>query len=83
MITLNRLEEAHELKDYEEEQNKNNFLNKQIIEQIQQENFDNSVFVRYLAGTTGGSKRLKMIWKPSKLTITKKGPRIEFDHAQV
>jgi len=42
-----------------------------------EENFKNSVFIRYLKGTTGGNKRLKMIWKPNKLTFTKKGPKID------
>ena len=67
------------MKTFEDEQNRLNFLDKDTINQIQKENFNNSVFIRYIMGNTGGNKKLKLIWKPNKLTFTKKGPRIEFE----
>ena len=54
-----------------------NFLAKDVVDKMNKELFEHSVFIRYLKGTTGGNSRNKSIWKPNKLTFTRIGPKME------
>ncbi|CDW75975.1 UNKNOWN [Stylonychia lemnae] len=71
------LMEASEQNQFLKDSNQRNFLDKQVIDQMKEENFKNSVFIRYLKGTTGGNNRLNLVWKPNKFTFTKIGPKID------